>query len=50
MHYYSKLFNHLVQYALDHVNKDKKKKDCFIIGLSTKQQEHTALNTARTFL
>jgi hypothetical protein len=32
------------------VNKDKKKKDCFIIGLSTKQQEHTTLNTAGTFL
>jgi hypothetical protein len=36
MHDYSKLFNHLAQYAPDQVDTDEKKKDCFMIGLSTK--------------
>jgi hypothetical protein len=45
---YSKLFNHLVQYALDQVYTDEKK-DRFMIDLSTKLQEHVALNTGGTF-
>jgi hypothetical protein len=37
VHDYSKQFNHLAQYALDQVDTDeKKKKDRFMIGLSTK--------------
>jgi hypothetical protein len=36
MHDYSKLFSHLAQYALDQVDTDDKKKDRFMIGLSTK--------------
>jgi hypothetical protein len=31
------------------VDTDEKKKDCFVIGLSTKLQEHMALNTGGTF-
>jgi hypothetical protein len=50
MHDYSKQFNHLVQYALDQVDTDEKKKDRFMIGLSTKLQERMALNTGGTFL
>jgi hypothetical protein len=46
---YSKLFNHLGQYALDQVDTDDKKKYHFIIGLSTKLQECMALNTGGTF-
>jgi hypothetical protein len=46
---YSKLFNHLAQYALDQVDTDDKKKDCFMIGLSTKLQERMALNTGGAF-
>jgi hypothetical protein len=42
---YSKLFNHLAQYASDQVDTDDKKKDHFMIGLSTKLQERMALNT-----
>jgi hypothetical protein len=38
VHDYSKLFNHLAQYAPDQVDMDDKKKDCFMIGLSTKLQ------------
>jgi hypothetical protein len=49
MHDYSKLFNHLVQYAPDQVDTDEKKKDIFMIGLSTKLQERMALNTGGTF-
>jgi hypothetical protein len=49
MHYYSKQFNHLAQYAPDQVDTDEKKKDRFMIGLSTKLQEHIALNTGGTF-
>jgi hypothetical protein len=36
VHNYSKQFNHLVQYAPDQVDTDEKKKDRFMIGLSTK--------------
>jgi hypothetical protein len=32
VHDYSKLFNHLAQYALDQVDTDDKKKDCFNTG------------------
>jgi hypothetical protein len=49
MYDYSKLFNHLAQYALDQVDTDDKKKDCFMIGLSTKLQERMALNTGGAF-
>jgi hypothetical protein len=50
VHDYSKLFNHLVQYAPDQVDTDDKKKDRFMIGLSTKLQERMALNTGGSFL
>jgi hypothetical protein len=36
MHDYSKLFNHLAQYAPDPMDTDDKKKDRFLIGLCTK--------------
>jgi hypothetical protein len=36
MHDYSKQFNHLAQYAPDHVDTDDKKKNRFMISLSTK--------------
>jgi hypothetical protein len=49
VHDYSKLFNHLAQYASDQVDTDEKKKDHFMIGLSTKLQEHMALNTGGSF-
>jgi hypothetical protein len=49
VHDYSKQFNHLAQYALDQVDTDEKKKDRFMIGLSTKLQERMALNTGGTF-
>jgi hypothetical protein len=49
VHDYSKQFNHLAQYVLDQVDTDAKKKDRFIIGLSTKLQERLALNTGGTF-
>jgi hypothetical protein len=49
MHDYSKLFNHLAQYAPDQVDTNDKKKDRFMIGLSTKLQERMALNTGRSF-
>jgi hypothetical protein len=32
-------FNHLSQYAVDHVNTDGKKRDCFMRGLSFKLQK-----------
>jgi len=35
MEYVAK-FNHLSQYATDHVNTDRKKKACFMRGLNTK--------------
>jgi hypothetical protein len=46
---YSKLFNHLAQYAPDQVDLDEKKKDRFMIGFSTKLQEHMVLNMEGTF-
>jgi hypothetical protein len=49
VHDYSKQFNHLTQYALDQGDTDEKKKDRFMIGLSTKLQEHMTLNTGGTF-
>jgi hypothetical protein len=49
MHDYSKQFNHLAQYTPDQVDTDEKKKDRFMIGLSTKLQERMALNTGGTF-
>jgi hypothetical protein len=42
---YSKMFNHLVQYALEQVDTDKKKKYYFMKGLYTKLQERLTLNT-----
>jgi hypothetical protein len=50
MHDYSKLFNHLAQYAPDQVGMDDKKNDRFMISLSNKPQERMALNTGGTFL
>jgi hypothetical protein len=50
MHDYSKQFNHLAQYASDQVDTDEKKKDRFMIDLSTKLQERMVLNTGGTFL
>jgi hypothetical protein len=41
---YSKIFNHLAQYALEQVDTDEKKKYCFMKSLSTKLQERLALN------
>jgi hypothetical protein len=49
VHDYLKLFIHLAQYAPDQVDTDDKKKDHFMIGLSTKLQEHMALNTGGSF-
>jgi hypothetical protein len=49
VHNYSKQFNHLAQYAPDQVDTDDKKKDRFMIGLSTKLQECMTLNTGGTF-
>jgi hypothetical protein len=49
VHDYSKQFNHLAQYAPDQVGTEAKKKDRFMIGLSTKLQERMALNTGGTF-
>jgi hypothetical protein len=50
MHDYSKLFNHPTQYESDQVDTDEKKKDHFMIGLSTKLQECMALNTGESSL
>jgi hypothetical protein len=49
MHDYSKMFNHLAQYARDQVDTDDKKKHNFMIGLSTKLQEHMTLNMGGSF-
>jgi hypothetical protein len=49
VHNYSKQFNLLAQYASDQVDTDEKKKDRFMIGLSTKLHECMALNTGGTF-
>jgi hypothetical protein len=46
---YSKLFNHLMQYALEQVDTDEKKYH-FMNGLSTKLQKCLALNADWTFL
>jgi hypothetical protein len=46
----SKQFNHLAQYAPNQVDTDEKKKDRFMIGLSTKLQKRMALDTGGTFL
>jgi hypothetical protein len=50
VHDYSKQFNHLTWYAPDQMDTDEKKRDCFMIGLSTKLQERMMLNTGGTFL
>jgi hypothetical protein len=50
MHNYSKLFNHLAQYAPDQVDTDNKKKDHSMIRLSTKLQEPLVLKTGGSFL
>jgi hypothetical protein len=49
MYAYSKLFNHLTQYAPEQVDADEKKY-CFMNGLSTKLLEGLALNVDGTFL
>jgi hypothetical protein len=49
VHDYSKLFNHLAQYASTQVDMDEKKYR-FMNELSTKLQERLALNTGGTFL
>jgi hypothetical protein len=49
VHDYSKQFNHLAQYEPDQVDTNDKKKDRFMIDLSTKLQERMALNTRGTF-
>jgi hypothetical protein len=49
VHDYSKQFNHLAQYMPDQVDTDEKKKDRFMISLSTKLQECMAPNTEGTF-
>jgi hypothetical protein len=46
---YSKQFNHLARYAPDQMDMDEKKKDHFMIGLSTKLQERMVLNTRGIF-
>jgi hypothetical protein len=49
VHDYSKQFNHLAQYAPVQVDTDDKKKDRFMISLSTKLQECMALITGGAF-
>jgi hypothetical protein len=49
VHDYSKQFKHLAHYAPDQVDTDEKKKDRFMISLSTELQEHMALNTGGHF-
>jgi hypothetical protein len=41
---YSKLFNHLAQYAPEQVDTDEKKKYHFMNGLTTKLQDRLVLN------
>jgi hypothetical protein len=48
VHDYSKLFNHLAQYAPDQVDMYDNKKEHFMIGLFTKLQECMVLNTGGT--
>jgi hypothetical protein len=50
MYAYSKLFNHLTQYAPEQVDTDKMKKYRFMNSLSTKLQERLALSANWTFL
>jgi hypothetical protein len=47
---YSRLFNHLTQYAPEQVDTDEKNKYRFMNGLSTKLQERLVLNADGTFL
>jgi hypothetical protein len=49
VHDYSKLFNHLAQYAPDQVDTDDKKKNRFMNKLSMKLHECMALNTGISF-
>jgi hypothetical protein len=42
-------FNHLSQYAVDHVNTNSKKQDCFMQGLSFKLQKKIATRYDLTF-
>jgi hypothetical protein len=46
---YSKLFNHMAQYAPGQVDTNGKKNDRFMNGLSTKLHESLVLNTGGTF-
>jgi hypothetical protein len=50
VHDYSKLFNHQAQYVPDQVDTDDNKKDCIMIGLSTKLHELMVINTGGSFL
>jgi hypothetical protein len=50
VHDYSKSFDHLTQYSPDQVDTDEKRKDRFMIGLSTKLQQRMTLNTGAAFL
>jgi hypothetical protein len=47
---YSKMFNHLTQYALKQVDTNEKKKYSFMNALSTKLQERLVLHADWTFL
>jgi hypothetical protein len=47
-HDYSKLFNHLAQYAPEQVDTDEKKKASFMRGLCTKLKERLSLSTGGT--
>jgi hypothetical protein len=49
MHDYSKLFNHLAQYALEQVDINEKLKYHFMNDFSIKLQERLMLNTGETF-
>jgi hypothetical protein len=49
IHDYSKLFNHLAQYAPEQVDTGEKKKASFMRGLSTKLKERLSFNTGGTF-
>jgi DNA replicative helicase MCM subunit Mcm2 (Cdc46/Mcm family) len=49
IHDYSKLFNHLAQYAPDQVDTDEKQKNRFINSLLMKLQERMELNTGGSF-
>jgi hypothetical protein len=49
VHDYSKMFNHLAQYAGHQVDTDDKKKHGLMIGLSTILQERMTLNMGGSF-